>query len=68
VSWPRCSSTHSLSPEAVAPWIEILLRLAAGEGFYQEHSRRARETGRIYEREALAARYVEYSRSVVAAR
>jgi glycosyltransferase involved in cell wall biosynthesis len=51
---------------SVEPWVDLILRLTDDEGFYQDASRRALEAGRIYHREALAPRYVEYFEQVLA--
>jgi glycosyltransferase involved in cell wall biosynthesis len=46
--------------EIVEPWVDLILRLTDDDAFYQEASRRALEAGRIYHREALAPRYLEF--------
>jgi len=46
--------------ETVEPWVELILRLTDDDAFYQQASRRALQAGRIYHREALAPRYLEF--------
>ena len=42
------------------PWVELILRLTDDEEFYQQNSDRALEAGKVYRREVLAPRYVEF--------
>jgi hypothetical protein len=50
--------------ETVEPWVDLILKLTDDEAFYQEASRRALEAGRIYHRETLAPRYLEFFEQV----
>lgn len=54
-----------VSAEAVRPWVELIERLAFDEPFYEAEVERAREAGRMYHREALAPRYVDFFRGVL---
>jgi len=49
-----------VSAEAVEPWIEPIVKLAFDEPFYQESVERTRRAARIYAREELAPRYVDF--------
>jgi len=46
--------------ETVEPWVELILRLTDDDAFCQQASRGALEAGRIYHREALAPRYLDF--------
>jgi len=59
-------TTMPPSAEAVAPWVETIIRLADDEDFYRAASDRAKEAARIYAPEALAPRYVEFFRNALA--
>jgi glycosyltransferase involved in cell wall biosynthesis len=47
-------------PEAVEPWIEAIIKLAFDEPFYRATVERTREAARMYGREELARRYVDF--------
>lgn len=49
-----------VSAEAVEPWIEAIVKLAFDESFYQSAVERTRQAARMYAREELAPRYVEF--------
>jgi len=49
-----------VSADSVESWVELILRLTDDDDFYEESSRRALEAGRIYRRESLAPRYLEF--------
>jgi glycosyltransferase involved in cell wall biosynthesis len=49
-----------VSPEAVEPWIEAIIKLAFDEPFYRATVERTREAARMYGREELARRYVDF--------
>lgn len=49
----------------VEPWVELILRLTDDHAFYEESSARALQAGRIYRRESLAPRYVEFFERVL---
>jgi glycosyltransferase involved in cell wall biosynthesis len=51
--------------EVVEPWVNLILRLTDDDAFYQEASQRAAEAGRIYRREELAPRYLEFFERVL---
>ncbi len=51
--------------EIVGPWIDLIIRLAEDDEFYEEESRRALEASSIYRPENLAPRYVEYFRNIL---
>lgn len=42
-----------------------MIRLEGDEEFYQQESRRAREAGKLYLRENLAPRYIDYFQGVL---
>ena len=46
--------------EIVEPWVDPILKSTADDGFRRAASRRALEAGRIYHRETLAPRYLEF--------
>jgi len=52
---------------AVEPWIEVIEKLAFDERFYQQAVARTREAARMYAREELAPRYVEFFTRLLAA-
>ena len=45
---------------AVEPWVEVIAKLAFDESFYQDAVARTREAAKIYHRDALAPRYVNF--------
>lgn len=49
-----------VSAEAVEPWIEPIVKLAFDEQFYQDAVERTRQAARMYAREELAPRYVDF--------
>lgn len=49
----------------VAPWLDIIIRLADDAAFYSEASARARKAGDVYRPEVLAPRYVEFFQRVI---
>ncbi len=52
---------------AVEPWVEVIARLAFDEPFYQDAVAATHAAARIYAREALAPRYVDFFTRVLAA-
>jgi glycosyltransferase involved in cell wall biosynthesis len=54
-----------VDPEAVEPWIDLIIRLEDDQDFYREESERAREAGKVYHPDNLAPRYVDFFRGVV---
>jgi hypothetical protein len=48
----------------VEPWVDLILRLTDDDAYYQEASLRASEAGRIYHREVLTPRYLEFFEQV----
>ncbi len=57
-----------VGPEAVEPWIDLIVKLAFDEPFYQEAVSRTREAARMYYPENLAPRYVDFFSQVLARR
>lgn len=51
--------------EVVQPWVDLILRLADDDEFYQQASRRALQAGGIYRRKALAPRSLEFFERVL---
>ena len=51
--------------EVVEPWLELMVKLESDADFYQEQSRRARESSAIYRPENLVPRYLNYFESVL---
>lgn len=49
-----------VSAEAVEPWIEVIAKIAFDEAFYQDAIERTRQAARMYAREELAPRYVDF--------
>jgi len=47
-------------PAAVQEWMELILRLADDDEFYEQACARAREAAKRYDRAALTCRYVEF--------
>lgn len=58
-------SQRPVSAEVVEPWLDLIVRLAFDEPFYEAAVARTREAARIYERRKLAPRYVDFFRSVL---
>jgi glycosyltransferase involved in cell wall biosynthesis len=54
------STRRPVAAEAVEPWVEVIAKLAFDEPFYEEAVEKTREAARMYERQTLAARYVDY--------
>jgi glycosyltransferase involved in cell wall biosynthesis len=54
-----------VAADAVEPWLEVIVKLAFDEAFYNDAVARTREAARMYERKTLAARYVDFFRSVL---
>jgi glycosyltransferase involved in cell wall biosynthesis len=54
-----------VAPAVVQPWVDLLIRLADDEAFYEESCKRAAKAGEMYRQEVLAPRYVEFFRSVL---
>jgi glycosyltransferase involved in cell wall biosynthesis len=46
--------------DIVEPWVDLILNLTDDDAFYREAPHRALQAGRIYHREALAPRYLEF--------
>jgi glycosyltransferase involved in cell wall biosynthesis len=46
--------------EAVEPWIDAIVKLAFEEPFYQDAVEKTRQAARMYAREELAPRYVDF--------
>lgn len=67
---PECTpgSRTPPPPAAVAPWAELILRLADDEPFRAEASRSALAAGQAYRRSVLAPRYAAFFRDVAAGR
>jgi glycosyltransferase involved in cell wall biosynthesis len=53
-------TTRPVEPEAVQPWIDLIVRLEGDTAFYEEECARALAAGRMYCPDALTRRYVEY--------
>jgi len=58
-------SQRPVAAEAVEPWLDVIVKLAFDETFYNDAVARTREAARMYERKTLAARYVDFFRSVL---
>jgi glycosyltransferase involved in cell wall biosynthesis len=54
------ATRRPVSAEAVEPWIEAIAKLAFDEPFYQDAVERTRQAARMYAREELAPRYVDF--------
>jgi glycosyltransferase involved in cell wall biosynthesis len=54
-----------VSAAAVEPWLEVIVNLAFDQPFYEGAVARTREAARMYERAALAPRYVDFFRGVL---
>lgn len=52
--------------EAVRAWIDVIVRLFEDEAFFAAEAAKAREAAAMYDREALAPRYVRFFESVLA--
>ncbi len=57
-----------VSPAAVQPWLELLIRLGDDEAFYEAASSRAAEAGTAFQRDRVAGQYVEFFEKVRAQR
>ena len=49
-----------VGPEAVAPWLEVIVKLFEDETFYSSQAARSLTASEIYQRNTLAPRYVEF--------
>ena len=58
-------TNRPVSAEAVEPWLEVIVKLAFDEPFYEDAVARTREAARMYERATLASRYVDFFRGVL---
>lgn len=58
-------SQRPVAAEAVEPWLDVIVKLAFDETFYNDAVARTREAARMYERKTLAARYVDFFRGVL---
>lgn len=58
------SSRAPVSAEEARPWVDLVIRLADDQAFYQEACARAYEAGRVYRGDALAAQHIEYFRTI----
>jgi glycosyltransferase involved in cell wall biosynthesis len=56
-----------VSPEAVEPWIETIVKLAFDETYYQDAVEKTRVAAGMYRRDVLAAQYVDFFTSVLSA-
>jgi hypothetical protein len=54
------ATRRPVSAEAVEPWIEPIVKLAFDEPYYQDAVERTRQAARMYAREELAPRYVDF--------
>ena len=54
-----------VGPEAVEPWLDIIVRLCFDEPFYADQSARARQASGMYRRETLGRQYVDFFKSVL---
>jgi hypothetical protein len=45
--------------------MDVIVRLAADESFYQEHVAKARAAAAMYSRENLTPRYVDFFRQIL---
>ncbi len=54
------ATRRPVAAEAVEPWIEVIAKLAFDEPFYEQAVARTREAAKMYAREELAPRYVEF--------
>ncbi len=59
---------HPVEASAVEAWVEVVARLAFDEAFYADAVARTREAAKMYDRGALAERYVAFFVKVLAAR
>lgn len=56
----QLSTRVPVEPAAVEPWLAVIEKLAFDEAFYQEAVARTRLAAQMYERPALARRYVDF--------
>jgi glycosyltransferase involved in cell wall biosynthesis len=57
-----------VSAEAVAPWIDLLVRLCDDQAFYDAACARAADAGKMYDHEMVARDYVRFFENVLARR
>ncbi len=65
---PETYTTETRKPveaAAVRPWIDVILRLAFDEPFYQAEVAKARAAAALYQRATLAPRYVRFFTSIL---
>jgi glycosyltransferase involved in cell wall biosynthesis len=60
------ATRRPVEPEAVEPWIDVIVKLAFDGGFYEDAVAKTREAAQMYDRAALARRYVAFFESVLA--
>jgi glycosyltransferase involved in cell wall biosynthesis len=53
-------SRRPVSAAAVEPWVEAIVKLAFDEPFYQDAVEKTKQAARMYAREELAPRYVDF--------
>lgn len=58
------AAPRPVEADAVAPWIDVITRLADDAAFYQASCARALEQARAFHPEVLMPRYVEYFRNL----
>jgi glycosyltransferase involved in cell wall biosynthesis len=49
-----------VAAEAVEPWVAIIEKLAFDDGFYEEAVKQTRTAAGMYDRKALAAKYLDF--------
>ncbi len=58
-------TTRPVAPEAVQPWIDMIVRLCFDEEEYQRQCAKARQAAAMYSRESLTPRYAAFFRHVL---
>lgn len=60
-------SRRPVEPEAVEPWVDVIVKLAFDQEFYDSAVARTRAAAQMYNRQELAERYVDFFRHTLSA-